>query len=59
MSQVHITGGIHTHDALVWGADPVLREQNRAAGTPVLKAKMVSELGAITPYIVVPSELVC
>jgi hypothetical protein len=57
--QVHLTGGIHTHDALVWGPDPEEQARNKKNNTPVLKAKMFSELGAITPYIVMPSADVC
>ena len=51
---VHLTGGTNTHDAIVWGTkDP---ETCRANNEPVLKAQMFAELGAVTPYIVVPSE---
>jgi hypothetical protein len=57
--QVHLTGGIHTHDALVWGSTPEIQEANKRNKSPVLKAQMFSELGAITPYIVMPSADVC
>lgn len=52
---VHLTGGVNTHDALVWGTeDPETRKANNE---PILKARMTSELGAVSPYIVVPSAV--
>lgn len=55
VSHVHMTGGAPTHDAIVWGGPPALRAANKAANTPVLQASMTSELGCITPYVVVPA----
>lgn len=56
IDEVHITGSINTHDAIVWGGDPDERERNRAAGTPRLKKPITSELGNVTPWIVVPGR---
>ena len=51
VTSVHMTGGKKTHDAIVWGPTPAEQEANKAAGVPILKAEMTSELGAATPYI--------
>ena len=51
---VHITGSALTHDAIVWGpgAEGATR---RAAGTPLLHKPITSELGGVSPIIIVPS----
>jgi len=54
VTAVHLTGGKATHDMLVWGVDPQEREKNLKAKTPKLKATMTSELGAVSPWVVVP-----
>ncbi len=51
---VHMTGGTHTHDAIVWGDTPDLQAKNKAAGTPVMPKPISSELGCVTPWIVTP-----
>ena len=53
ISHVHITGSARTHDAIVWGVGEEA-QQNRAAGTPKLGKEMTSELGGVSPIIVVP-----
>jgi len=53
VTHVHMTGGKPTHDAIVWGVGAEA-ESNKQAATPKLKAEMTSELGCITPWIVVP-----
>jgi len=55
IDHVHMTGSTATHDAIVWGtgAEAVKR---RAAGTPVLAKPMTSELGGVSPIILVPSK---
>ncbi|MFC7487925.1 aldehyde dehydrogenase family protein [Knoellia sp. CPCC 206453] len=53
IAHVHITGSAVTHDAIVWGAGPDVAAR-RAAGTPVLDKPITSELGGISPIIVVP-----
>jgi hypothetical protein len=50
---VHLTGGIATHDAIVFGTGADA-ETRRREGRPLLRARMVSELGCITPYIILP-----
>ena len=49
---VHMTGGKSTHDAIVWGPTAKERSERRHEGKPLLKAKMSSELGCVTPWIV-------
>jgi hypothetical protein len=56
VAAVHLTGGKQTHDAIVWGNDIKERASNLQKKTPKLKATMTSELGAVSPWIVVPGE---
>jgi acyl-CoA reductase-like NAD-dependent aldehyde dehydrogenase len=51
---VHITGSVHSHEAIVWGNDPSEREGRKVNADPVLKKSISSELGNVTPWIVVP-----
>lgn len=53
VDEIHITGSDKTHDALVWGTgDEAVRR--RREGTPLLKKEITSELGNVTPIVVVP-----
>lgn len=54
VDQVHMTGGVRTHDLIVWGTSPAEQAANKAAGTPVLTKPMSSELGCITPWAICP-----
>jgi acyl-CoA reductase-like NAD-dependent aldehyde dehydrogenase len=54
VDDVHITGSGRTHDALVWGADASEQESRKAANDPLLKKPVTSELGNVTPWIIVP-----
>jgi acyl-CoA reductase-like NAD-dependent aldehyde dehydrogenase len=51
---VHLTGSARTHDALVWGPPGPEQDRRRAAGEPVLRVPVTSELGNVTPVAVVP-----
>lgn len=51
---IHITGSDATHDAIVWGPDRELAKQRKAAGTPVNTKPITSELGCVTPVLIVP-----
>ncbi len=53
IDEIHITGSDKTHDAMVWGhgSDAAAR---RARNEPLLKKAISSELGNVTPVIVVP-----
>ena len=50
---IHLTGGERTHDAIVFGDGPEGAARKRA-GTPAVAKPVTSELGNVTPVIVVP-----
>lgn len=54
-SEVHITGSLSTHDAILWGTDEKAAER-QASGTRLFQKPVSSELGNVTPWIVVPGE---
>jgi len=54
VDEVLITGSDRTHDLLVWGPPGPEREARQAANRPLLDKPMTSELGNISPVIVVP-----
>jgi hypothetical protein len=55
ISHVHITGSAATHDVVVWGSGQAGRDR-RQANTPLLKKPITSELGGVSPIIVVPGK---
>jgi len=55
IEHVHITGSAATHDAIVWGVGPQ-RAANKKAATPLLKKPITSELGGVSPIILVPGK---
>ena len=55
ISHVHITGSAATHDVVVWGPGPAGRER-KTANTPLLKKPITSELGGVSPIIIVPGK---
>jgi aldehyde dehydrogenase (NAD(P)+) len=55
IAHVHMTGSAATHDAIVFGAGPD-GEARKAAGTPVLDKPVTSELGGVSPVILVPGQ---
>lgn len=56
IASVHITGSDRTHDTIVWGSDPEEAARRRADNDPKLKIPISSELGAVTPVLVVPGQ---
>ncbi|MFA9430854.1 aldehyde dehydrogenase family protein [Egicoccus sp. AB-alg2] len=50
---IHITGSNRTHDAIVFGTGEE-GERRKAAGEPLLDKPITSELGNVSPVIVVP-----
>ncbi|HEX3467046.1 MAG TPA: aldehyde dehydrogenase family protein [Candidatus Elarobacter sp.] len=50
---IHLTGGERTHDAIVFGTGPDAAER-KAQARPLLDKPISSELGNVTPVIVVP-----
>lgn len=53
VDEIHITGSERTHDAIVFGTGPDAAERKRR-NDPVLKKPISSELGNVSPTIVVP-----
>lgn len=56
VSDVHITGSNQTFDAIVWGPAGAERERRITDNDPVLKKPIGSELGSVTPWVVVPGR---
>ena len=56
VEEVHITGSDRVHDIIVWGKPGADQQANRDAGTPRLTKPISSELGCVTPVIVVPGR---
>ncbi|MBL9124728.1 MAG: aldehyde dehydrogenase family protein, partial [Planctomycetaceae bacterium] len=54
VDEVHITGSVYSHDTIVWGPPGEERERRKAQNDPLLKKAITSELGNVTPWIVVP-----
>lgn len=55
VSDVHITGSAQTHDRIVWGS-PEQQATRKAKGRPLLQKPITSELGNVSPWIVVPGN---
>lgn len=55
VASVHITGSDRTHDAIVYGTGEE-GARRKAADEPVLDKPITSELGAVTPVLVVPGD---
>jgi len=56
IDRIHITGSTQTHDAIVWGSDPLDRESRKQKNQPRINVPITSELGNVSPWIVVPGE---
>ncbi|MCP3139631.1 aldehyde dehydrogenase family protein [Pyxidicoccus xibeiensis] len=54
VDEIHVTGSDRTHDALVWGPPGPEAEARRARNEPLLEKPFSSELGNISPVVVVP-----
>ena len=54
IDEIHITGSDKTHDMMVWGPPGPEREARKTKKEPLLKKEITSELGNISPVIVVP-----
>jgi aldehyde dehydrogenase (NAD(P)+) len=53
IAHVHITGSARSHDAIVWGAGDDAADRRRRS-EPLLDKPITSELGGVSPVIVVP-----
>ena len=56
VDSIHLTGSDRTHDAIVWGTTPEEQARRKAAGDPRVAKHVTSELGCVTPVLVVPGR---
>ncbi|MFE1312035.1 aldehyde dehydrogenase family protein [Streptomyces sp. NPDC058755] len=55
VDSIHVTGSDRTHDAIMWGTDDQA-EQRRRDDQPLVDKPFTSELGGVSPCIVVPGQ---
>lgn len=55
VDEVHITGSDTIHDIIVWGSGEE-QKRNKEAGTAKLDKPITSELGCVSPVIIVPGQ---
>ncbi|MFE2580572.1 aldehyde dehydrogenase family protein [Streptomyces sp. NPDC059378] len=55
VDSIHVTGSDRTHDAIVWGTDEHA-ERRRREDTPLIDKHFTSELGGVSPCVVVPGR---
>jgi acyl-CoA reductase-like NAD-dependent aldehyde dehydrogenase len=53
---IHITGSHRTHDAIVWGSTTNEQQERKAAHQPRITKPITSELGCVTPILIVPGK---
>lgn len=56
VQSVHLTGSHETHDAIVWGPQISEQQTRRMLNTPLLQKPVTSELGNVTPWIILPGH---
>lgn len=56
VDEVHITGSVHSHDTIVWGPPGPDRDRRKADNDPLLNKPISSELGNVSPWIVIPAN---
>lgn len=56
IDRIHITGSTRTHDAIVWGSDPEECRARKESNQPQLEIPVTSELGNVSPWIIVPGR---
>lgn len=54
IDEVHITGSDKTFNTIVWGPEGPERNKRIAENNPLLKKKITSELGNVSPIIITP-----
>lgn len=54
VDDVHITGSDKTHDIIVWGPPGAERDDRKRRNDPILKKPITSELGNVSPVMIVP-----
>jgi hypothetical protein len=56
VDEIHVTGSDRTHDLIVWGPPGPERDRRKAANDPLLKKRVTSELGNVSPVAIVPGH---
>lgn len=56
IARIHVTGSHQTHDQIVWGNTPQEQADRKATDAPLLKKPITSELGNVSPWIIVPGH---
>ncbi|HEY5374844.1 MAG TPA: aldehyde dehydrogenase family protein [Polyangiaceae bacterium] len=56
VDELHITGSAETHDRIVWGEPGPERDARKKSGTPLFSKPVTSELGNVSPVLVVPGN---
>jgi len=56
VDDLHITGSIETHDRIAWGPAGAERTARKKQGTPLFGKPISSELGNISPVLLVPGK---
>lgn len=56
IDELHITGSLETHDRIVWGEAGAARDARKRQGTPLFTKPVTSELGNISPVLLVPGK---
>ncbi len=56
IDELHITGSAETHDRIVWGLPGEAREARKRSGAPLFQKPVTSELGNVSPVLVVPGR---
>lgn len=54
VDEVHVTGSVETHESIVWGPPGPERERRKRDHEPLMAKRLTSELGSVSPWIVVP-----
>eukprot|EP00980_Cylindrotheca_fusiformis_P002512 scaffold587_cov77-Cylindrotheca_fusiformis.AAC.2 len=54
VQEIVLTGSKVTHDKIKWGSTPEEQEQNQLNDAPINSTPITAELGAVTPWIVIP-----
>lgn len=54
VADIHITGSNATHDQIVWGPPGPERDRRKDNHDPLLKKRITSELGNVSPVAIVP-----
>jgi acyl-CoA reductase-like NAD-dependent aldehyde dehydrogenase len=56
VDELHITGSAETHDRIVWGKAGKERDARKKSGIPLFAKPLTSELGNVSPVLVVPGK---